>query len=90
MLNKILNSQTKTITFAAVILSSSALVSRFLGLFRDGLLAGKFGAGPETDIYFAAFRIPDLVYNLLIAGGLSVAFLPIFSEHYAKNKKDGV
>jgi len=88
MLNKILNSQTKTITFAAVILSSSALVSRFLGLFRDGLLAGKFGAGPETDIYFAAFRIPDLVYNLLIAGGLSVAFLPIFSEHYAKNKKD--
>ena len=88
MIKSFFNSQTKTVTFAAGLLSVSALASRFLGLFRDGLLAGYFGAGVETDVYFAAFRIPDFVYNFLIIGGLSVAFLPLFSEYYSKNKEE--
>lgn len=68
MINRIFNSQTKTITFAAILLGFSALGSRILGLIRDRLLAGSFGAGPELDIYFAAFRIPDFVYGILIIG----------------------
>lgn len=87
MIKRFFNSQTKTVTFAAGILSISALASRFLGLIRDGLLAGYFGAGTETDIYFAAFRIPDFVYNFIIVGGITIAFLPLFSEYYAKNEK---
>ncbi|MBM3250988.1 MAG: murein biosynthesis integral membrane protein MurJ, partial [Candidatus Nealsonbacteria bacterium] len=58
MLNRILNSRAKTITFAAFLLALSGLVSRVLGLVRDRLLAGRFGAGEELDVYFAAFRIP--------------------------------
>lgn len=85
--NKIFNSQTKTVTFAAILLSLSALISRILGLVRNGLLAGYFGTKSEANVYLAAFRIPDLIYNLLIVGGLAVAFLPIFSEHYSKNKE---
>ncbi len=88
MIKRFFNSQTKTVTFAAGLLSVSALASRFLGLIRDGLLAGYFGAGIETDIYFAAFRVPDFVYNFLIVGGLSIAFLPLFSEYYSRNKKE--
>jgi len=88
MIKRFFNSQTKTITFAAGLLSISALVSRVLGLFRDGLLAGYFGASVETDIYFAAFRVPDFVYNFLIVGGLTIAFLPLFSEYYLKDKKE--
>ena len=87
MFNKIFNSQTKTITAAAGILAISALISRALGLVREGLLASTFGVGPDLDIYFAAFRIPDLVYNVLIAGGLVVAFLPLFSEYFSRNKE---
>ena len=87
MIKRFFNSQTRTVTFAAGLLSISALVSRFLGLIRDGLLAGHFGAGIETDIYFAAFRVPDFVYNFLIVGGLTIAFLPLFSEYYSKDKK---
>jgi len=86
MIKRFFNSQTKTITFAAGLLSISALASRFLGLVRDGLLAGYFGASIETDIYFAAFRIPDFVYNFLIVGGLTIAFLPLFSEYYSRDK----
>ncbi len=87
MLSRLFNSQSKTVTFAAGLLAVSALVSRFLGLIRDRLLAGKFGAGEELDIYFAAFRIPDFVYGILIVGGLSAAFLPVFSEYFKKEKE---
>ncbi len=87
--NKFLNSQTKTVTFAAVLLGLSAGISAILGLIRDRLLAGRFGAGIELDIYFAAFRIPDFVYGILIVGGITAAFLPVFSEYFQKNSKEG-
>lgn len=81
MINRVFSSQTKTVTFAAFILAVSGIISRLLGLIRDRLLAGRFGAGEELDIYFAAFRIPDFVYGILIAGGITAAFLPVFSEY---------
>jgi len=88
MLNKIFNSQTKTITRGALIIGASYFISAILGLLRDRLLAGRFGAGLELDVYFAAFRIPDFVYNILILGGLIVAFLPLFAEYFSRNKDE--
>lgn len=87
MIRKIFKRQTNNITAAAYILAASSIASALLGLFRDRLLAGKFGAGQELDIYYAAFRIPNLVFGLLISGGIIAAFLPVFSEYFAKNKK---
>ena len=86
MLKKILNSQSKTIISAAVILGAASLVSRVLGLFRDRILAGQFGAGDELDIYYAAFRIPDLVYSLLVLGAISAGFIPVFVGYLEKDK----
>lgn len=88
MFNKIFNSQTKPITKGALILGMSYFISAILGLLRDRLLAGRFGAGLELDVYFAAFRIPDFVYNILILGGLIVAFLPLFAEYFSRNKDE--
>jgi len=88
MLKRILDSKSKTVTFAAILLGISAVISGVLGLVSDIILAGKFGIKAESNIYFAAFRIPDLVYNLLIVGGLGIAFLPIFSEYYSKDKEE--
>ncbi|MDD2696952.1 MAG: murein biosynthesis integral membrane protein MurJ [Candidatus Pacebacteria bacterium] len=88
MLNRFLNIQTKSISGAAGILAISALISRILGLLRDRLLASTFGASSNLDVYFAAFRIPDFVYNILIAGGIIVAFLPLFSEYFLKDEKE--
>lgn len=87
--NKVFNSQTKTITSAAVLLALSALISRFLGLLRDRLLAGSFGAGEILDVYFAAFRIPDFVYGILITGGITAVFLPVFSQYFKKSERQG-
>ena len=88
MLKKIFNSQTKTITKGALIIGTSYFISAILGLIRDRLLVGHFGAGLELDVYFAAFRIPDFVYNILILGGLIVAFLPLFAEYFSRNKNE--
>lgn len=69
---------------AAALVALSSLVSRVLGLLRDRLLASTFGAGPVLDAYFAAYRIPDLLFNLLILGTLSAAFLPVFTATLAR------
>lgn len=87
-LNHIFSSQTRTVHHAAGILIISALLSRVLGIARDWLLAKNLGAGEDLDIYFAVFRIPDFLYHVLISGGIVVAFLPIFSEFFSKNKDE--
>jgi putative peptidoglycan lipid II flippase len=87
-LTNALKSQIRTITTAAMLISFMGLVSRILGLLRDRLLAGTFGAGIELDMYYAAFRIPDLMYNLLVLGALSAGFIPIFSKFLSFEKDD--
>ena len=76
-----------------LLLALSALLSRFLGVVRDHLLAKTFGAAAGTgihnlDTYYAAFRIPDLLYNLLIFGAVSAAFIPIFTQYKKEDKMD--
>jgi putative peptidoglycan lipid II flippase len=87
MIQKIFKKETNSITLAAFILAASSVASAILGFLRDRLLAGRFGAGEELDIYYAAFRIPNLIFGLLISGGIIAAFLPIFSEYYKKDKE---
>ena len=88
MVKKLLNHSSKTVFSAAVILSVAALTSRILGLFRDRLLAGRFGAGEKLDIYFAAFRLPDLIYSILVMGAISSAFIPVFAQYWQRDKKE--
>lgn len=71
---------------ATIIIATFTLLSRVTGFGRDILLARSLGLSADSDIYFTAFRIPDLVYNLLILGTLSVAFIPVFSQYYLKDK----
>jgi putative peptidoglycan lipid II flippase len=72
---------------AAFIITIAGLASRILGLIRDRFLAATFGAGDTLDIYYAAFRIPDLIYNILILGALSAAFIPVFTGLISQKKE---
>lgn len=72
--------RTNSIFNAALLIGIGGIVSRLLGLLRDRLLAGTFGATRELDIYYAAFRIPDFIYAILILGAISAAFIPIFNS----------
>jgi putative peptidoglycan lipid II flippase len=79
MIKKLFSGQISSITVAALLVAMSSLVSRFLGIFRDRILAGEFGAGDTLDVYYAAFRVPDLIFNLLVLGALSAGFVPILT-----------
>lgn len=59
---------------AAYLLAIFAFASQLLAIVRDRLLAHTFGAGAELDIYYAAFRVPDLLF-VLFASALSVYVL---------------
>lgn len=80
---------------AAVIISSASLLSRILGVLRDHLLTRFFGATrvvasqiSELDAYYAAFKIPDFLYQLLILGTVSAIFIPLFTSALDKDQKE--
>ena len=85
---KIINHRSETIFGAAMLTSGLVLMGSLLGILRNALLASRFGASGNLDIYYASFRFPDFIYNIFIMGAISAAFIPIFSEYWNKNKKE--
>lgn len=69
---------------AAGIVMGSILLSRVLGLIRDAIISGKLGQGAASDVYMAAFLLPDTLFFLIAGGALSSAFIPVFTELLAK------
>lgn len=74
---------------AAALLGIASLASRLVGVFRDRLLSGTFGAGAELDAYYAAFRAPDFIYNLLVFGAVTAGFIPVFAR-FGEDKDGGI
>lgn len=70
---------------AAFLLGFFTLISQILGLLRDRLLAGTFGAGRELDIYYAAFRFPDLIFVTIA----SLVAMSVLIPYLSKAKKQG-
>lgn len=71
---------------AALVLAVASLVSRVVGLLRERVLTTAFGAGDTFDAFVAAFRLPDVVFNLIVVGALSASFIPLFTEKLVDNK----
>jgi putative peptidoglycan lipid II flippase len=69
---------------ASLILIAGFLGSRALGVLRNMVLAQAFGAGPELDAYFAAFRLPDTLFQLIAGAVLGSAFLPTFTRMFTQ------
>ena len=62
-------------------IGGATLLSRIAGFVRDVVVALAFGAGPLTDAFFVAFRIPNILRRLLAEGALSTAMIPVFTEY---------
>lgn len=77
--------QTNILTAATVIMST-VLVSRLLGLLKNRLLTARF-TPDEIGIYFAAFRLPNMLFDLLVLGVLSTAFIPVFTKYLAEGRE---
>ncbi len=71
-----------TVARAGGIMMLSLLLSRVLGLVRNTVMVSQFGIGLDADAYRVAVAIPDTLFMLIAGGGLSSAFIPVFSELY--------
>ncbi len=77
-----------SVSKAGGIMVAAMLLSRLLGLVRDTVMFGQFGVGLDTDAYRLAILIPDMIFMLVAGGGLSSAFIPVFSEYWHNDKRD--
>ena len=78
------SSHTSSIARSAGTISFAVLVSRLLGLVREQVFAGFFGAGYAYDAFVVAFRIPNLLRDLFAEGALSAAFITVFTDYRNK------
>ncbi len=82
---KFLSSEVRGLHAAAYVLASAALLSSLLALVRDRLLANEFGASALLDIYYAAFRIPDLLF---VATGALVSVYILIPELVRRSDRE--
>ncbi len=75
-----MTTDTRTLARAGLIVSGAFLVSRVLGWVRLVVIGNTVGATNDLDAFYAAFRIPDLIFQLVAAGALSSALIPIVSS----------
>jgi putative peptidoglycan lipid II flippase len=77
----------ESISVATFVLVAAMLLSRLLGLLRDRLLASYF-LPSDLGVYLAAFRIPNLLFELIVMGAFTIAFIPVFTRYILKNQKE--
>jgi putative peptidoglycan lipid II flippase len=73
--------------FATV--GGATLGSRLFGFARETLMAAALGTGPMADVFYAAFRFPNLFRRLFAEGAFNAAFVPLFSKEIEANGIDG-
>jgi putative peptidoglycan lipid II flippase len=74
---------------AAMILSGAFIVSRVLGLVRQGMFSQIFGTSGASDAYVQAFLVPDTIFQIVAGGALASAFIPIFTKYMVSEKDEG-
>ncbi|HUR40123.1 MAG TPA: murein biosynthesis integral membrane protein MurJ [Verrucomicrobiae bacterium] len=72
------------------VVSSMTLISRVLGFVREILFAAQLGMGAAMDVFFVAFRIPNLFRRLFAEGAFTQAFVPVFTEARAQRSPEEV
>src|SRR6185436_9625449 len=73
---------------SAGVIGLATMASRVLGVARETVLAGLFGARTEMDAYNVAFRIPNLLRDLFAEGAMTAAFVPTFTRVLTERGKD--
>lgn len=73
---------------AALLVMAGFIGSRTLGLLRDMAISARFGTSGELDAYVAAFRIPDLIFNVLAGGALSSALIPTLRAYLERDERE--
>lgn len=81
-------SETVKVAKAAGVVGSATLLSRVMGYVRDMAMSWGFGTGIAADAFYVAYRIPNLLRELLAEGSMSAAFIPVFTETLATGTRE--
>jgi len=73
---------------AAGVVGAATLVSRVMGYVRDMVMSWAFGTGIAADAFYVAYRIPNLLRELLAEGSMSAAFIPVFTETLTRESRE--
>jgi putative peptidoglycan lipid II flippase len=73
---------------AAGVVGSATLLSRIMGYIRDMVMSWAFGTSIAADAFYVAYRIPNLLRELLAEGSMSAAFIPVFTETLTKESRE--
>ncbi|MEP7288916.1 MAG: murein biosynthesis integral membrane protein MurJ [Chloroflexota bacterium] len=74
---------------ATGVIAAAYVLSALLGVARQAIIGSRFGAGSELDAFYAAYRIPELLFMLVAGGALGSAFIPIFGRFLGQDDLDG-
>ena len=83
-----MSSEKTQVARAAGIVGSATLLSRLMGYARDMVMSWAFGTGLAADAFYVAYRIPNLLRELLAEGSMSAAFIPVFTETLTKESRE--
>ena len=73
-----------------LIVAASFGLAAAAGLFRNAVIAASFGIGAQLDAYYAAFKLPDLLFTIVAGGALATAFIPVFADYATTaDRKEG-
>ncbi len=78
---------------SALLIAFFSLLSRLLGVLRSSLLAAFYGATGSSglsDCYTASFKLPDIIFNLVAAGSISIILIPYFSSFISKDDEESL
>ncbi len=73
---------------AAGVVGAATLASRVMGFIRDMAMSWAFGTGMAADAFYVAYRIPNLLRELLAEGSMSAAFIPVFTETLTRESRE--
>lgn len=70
-----------------LVVAASFGLAAAAGLFRNAVIASAFGIGASLDAYYAAFKLPDLLFTIVAGGALATAFIPVFADYAATDDR---
>lgn len=77
----------RRIARATLVLMLFFVLSRVTGLAREMVIGARFGTSADYDAYLAAFRVPDLIFQLVAGGALGSAFIPVFAQSWVRGDR---
>src|SRR5436190_2286305 len=79
----------RQLSHATGVIAMAFVFSGILGVVRQAIIGARFGAGGELDAFYAAYRIPEMLFTLIAGGALGSAFIPIFARFLGNDDLDG-